>query len=51
MRNNKLSAEEGKKEWEHYVNYIKSLDNVLKKKGLRYGKYEWPKLSVKFNHF
>lgn len=51
MKNNKLSVEEGKKEWEHYGNYIKSLDDVLKKKGLRYGNYEQSKLTVKLTTF
>lgn len=38
LRDSGLVVEQDKKEWEHYVNYIKTIDNVLKKKGLRYGK-------------
>lgn len=31
-----LSVQEGEKEWEGYQSYIKSIDQILKKKGLRY---------------
>ncbi|CAO0794439.1 unnamed protein product [Mucor circinelloides] len=31
-----LYVEEGKKEWEHYVAYVQSIDQILKNKGLRY---------------
>lgn len=31
-----LVVEENKKEWEHYVSYVKVIDEFLKKKGLRY---------------
>ncbi|RCI06746.1 hypothetical protein CU098_008378 [Rhizopus stolonifer] len=34
LRDSGLVVEQDKKEWEHYVNYIKTIDNVLKKKGL-----------------
>ncbi|EIE79351.1 hypothetical protein RO3G_04056 [Rhizopus delemar RA 99-880] len=36
LKDNGLTVEENKKEWEHYINYIKTIDDVLKKKGLRY---------------
>jgi hypothetical protein len=38
LRQTGLQVEEDKKEWEHYVSYIKSIDKVLQKRGLRYGK-------------
>lgn len=34
-----MYVEEGKKEWEHYVAYVQSIDQFLKTKGLRYGKF------------
>lgn len=37
LQQNGLQVEENQKEWEHYISYIKTLDAVLKKKGLRYG--------------
>ncbi|KAI8068989.1 hypothetical protein BDF21DRAFT_465946 [Thamnidium elegans] len=36
LQQNGLQVEENQKEWEHYISYIKTLDGVLKKKGLRY---------------
>ncbi|KAI9250834.1 hypothetical protein EDC94DRAFT_310101 [Helicostylum pulchrum] len=36
LQQNSLQVEENQKEWEHYISYIKTLDGVLKKKGLRY---------------
>ncbi|KAI8059065.1 uncharacterized protein B0P05DRAFT_558941 [Gilbertella persicaria] len=36
LRTSGLFVEEGKKEWEHYAAYVQSIDQVLKKKGLKY---------------
>ncbi|KAK4521926.1 Prenylated Rab acceptor 1 [Mucor velutinosus] len=36
LQQNGLYVEEGKKEWEHYVAYVQSIDQFLKIKGLRY---------------
>ncbi|KAI9267006.1 hypothetical protein BY458DRAFT_476239 [Sporodiniella umbellata] len=36
LRDSGLEEEHEKKEWDHYRNYIKAIDTVLKKKGLRY---------------
>ena len=38
LQQNGLEVEANEKEWEHYISYIKTIDDVLKKKGLRYGK-------------
>ncbi|OBZ86050.1 Cohesin subunit SA-1 [Choanephora cucurbitarum] len=36
LRSNGLPLESDKKEWEHYNAYVQSIDQVLKKKGLKY---------------
>ncbi|KAI7907039.1 uncharacterized protein BX663DRAFT_548130 [Cokeromyces recurvatus] len=36
LQQNGLVVDENNKEWEHYVAYVQSIDQVLKKKGLRY---------------
>ncbi|KAI8387466.1 hypothetical protein BD560DRAFT_382586 [Blakeslea trispora] len=36
LRSNGLVIEGNKKEWEHYNAYVQSIDQVLKKKGLKY---------------
>lgn len=46
LRQANLAYEENEKEWEHYANYVKTIDDVLKKKGLRYGKKEIFTMSI-----
>jgi hypothetical protein len=38
LQQNGLFVEENKKEWEHYISYVQAIDQILKNKGLRYGK-------------
>lgn len=39
LRENGLFVEENKKEWEHYTAYVQAINQILTKKGLRYGKH------------
>lgn len=38
LQQNGIFADVSKKEWEPYAAYVKAIDQILKKKGLRYGK-------------
>ncbi|KAI8979834.1 hypothetical protein BDF20DRAFT_535290 [Mycotypha africana] len=39
LKQHEISVDESAKEWEHFAAYVQTIDQVLRKKGLKYGKF------------